>query len=94
MSEPTVSRPIIGDPGYLELLDHVHAAGQVTDRERRERRLIHLHLRRVRRERPFPGDDGYVQWLEGEFDAGRVDGEQATELLHQHQIRRSRGGTS
>jgi len=33
---------------------------------------------------PSPGDDGYLEWLEREYDAGRVDGEQAAELLHQH----------
>jgi hypothetical protein len=36
---------VVGDDGYLELLDRAHAAGHVTDQERRERRLVHLKIR-------------------------------------------------
>jgi hypothetical protein len=84
MSEPTVSRPIIGDPDYLEALDHAHTAGHITDRERRHQRLVHLHVRRVRHGRPQPGDPDYIEWLEVEYDAGRVDVTRATRLLYVH----------
>ena len=81
----------LGDDEYLELLDHVHAAGLVTDLERRQVRLVHLHLRRVHREHPQPGDPGYMVWLETAFDAGQVDVTEATELLYRHdQIVRDR----
>jgi hypothetical protein len=38
---------VVGDDGYLELLDRAHAGGFVTDLERRERRLLHLTIRRA-----------------------------------------------
>jgi hypothetical protein len=42
-----MSRPItvLGDDGYLELLDHARAGGFVTEEERRQRRLLHLKIR-------------------------------------------------
>jgi uncharacterized protein DUF3631 len=36
---------IVGDDGYLELLDRVHANGQLTDLERRQRRRLHFTIR-------------------------------------------------
>lgn len=39
--------PIPGDSGFLDLLDRARAAGHITDRERRERRLRHFRLRRA-----------------------------------------------
>jgi hypothetical protein len=84
MSEPTVSRPIIGDPGYLEALDRAHAAGHVTDRERRQRRLVHLHLRRVRHGRPQPGDGDFLWYLSVEYAAGRLTVAEGEELLREH----------
>jgi hypothetical protein len=38
---------VVGDDGYLGLLDRVHAHGQITDKERRERRLLHFTIRRA-----------------------------------------------
>jgi hypothetical protein len=41
-------RPVVvGDDAYLELLDRAHTGGYVTDRERRQRRLVHLAIRRA-----------------------------------------------
>lgn len=37
--------PIVGDDGFLELLDRALEGGHITDRERRERRLLHFTLR-------------------------------------------------
>jgi hypothetical protein len=36
---------VVGDDGYLELLDRAHRNGHVTDRERRERRRLHFTIR-------------------------------------------------
>jgi hypothetical protein len=36
---------VVGDEAYLELLDRAHAAGHVTDRERRKRRRVHFVIR-------------------------------------------------
>jgi hypothetical protein len=38
---------VVGDDGYLGLLDRAHANGHVTDQERRERRKLHFTLRRL-----------------------------------------------
>jgi len=50
-TDGTSGRPgrpvVIGDDGYLELLDRALAGGFVTGRERRQRRLLHLAIRRA-----------------------------------------------
>ena len=38
---------VVGDEAYLDLLDRAHAGGFVLDRERRQRRLVHLAIRRA-----------------------------------------------
>lgn len=46
-SEPVVfeGAPTAGAPGFLEFLDRALAGGLITDRERRERRLVHFRIR-------------------------------------------------
>jgi hypothetical protein len=39
--------PVVGDDGYLDLLDRAFENGHVTERERRGRRLLHFTLRRL-----------------------------------------------
>jgi hypothetical protein len=39
--------PIVGDNGYLDLLDEARANGHITDRERRDRRRLHFTLRGI-----------------------------------------------
>lgn len=44
----TTERPLPGDEGFTALLDHAFERGQLTEQERRERRLLHLRLVRCR----------------------------------------------
>ena len=51
---------MVGDEAYLDLLDRAHAAGHITDRERRKRRRVHFairgtgHIATLTNRRPFP----------------------------------------
>jgi hypothetical protein len=38
---------VVGDDGYLDLLDRAHRNGHITDRERRDRRRLHFTIRGV-----------------------------------------------
>jgi hypothetical protein len=76
----------LGDDGYLELLDRAHASGLVTDLERRQQRLVHLHVRRVRHERPpQPGDPGYLEHLLALGEQGQLTVDDWHRLSSEHE---------
>jgi hypothetical protein len=74
----------LGDDRYLELLDQAHHGGHITDRERRQRRLLHLSIRGAATAHAAPGGDGYLWQLTCEYAAGRITVAQGEELLREH----------
>ena len=84
-STTSSSRSLTGDPGTARVLRDVDVTSHMPE----------AFYCSAHGGDPKPGSPRYAAWLEAEWDAGRVDAEQATELLYEHeQIVRRRETTS